>query len=812
MRENERAAGGNGGKSEGSDNNPQSSCHSSTYGAHLLPQHQALLAPSAIVPAVAEARGYRSIETKADLERKGFSRAQRNVPGLLIPVYSIFGECATYQYRPDEPRVNKEGKIIKYETPTGSRLVLDVPPPARAWLGDPKRRLFVTEGARKADAAVSVGLCCVALLGVWSWRGTNEHGGKTALADWEGIALDGREVCIAFDSDAMQKREVNAALARLRAFLEQRGASVQLIYLPAGDGAAKVGLDDYLAAGHGVNDLLALAARELAPLRDRESEAADREAAQTYDLARPLLEAPDLLERVASAIRTGGYAGDERPPMLVYLALTSRLLERPCNLALIAPSAAGKNYAVDAARALIYSDADLQHRAVIFAEADSILEDGPAASAIRSLATDNEMIYDVVESDEESGRHYTRRVEKPGPTGLITTSTKRLREQLSTRMLTVGVPDTPDHVRAVLLAHAQVVNGVEAQVDVAPFQAMQRWLELVGERRVTIPYARDLAGKVPADLVRMNRDFRQLLTMIQAVALLYQRQRQRDQQGRIVATMEDYQMVRDRLLEVFTATATGGVTPSVRATVEAVRSLYDSQHPVTVTRVADHLHLPKNTTLYRVRAARTGGYIVNEETKRGQPAKLVPGDPLPEERAALPEPSQLSVSAPEHPETSRTVESAPSARSYGESGGAVQLPIEPALNRAHEAERFNLGSMAFQTPIEPATSPVSDTKMGPSSGAVQRFNGDRGDMRAHTPICPHRPPGEADALWEPGEATWGDDAAACSCCGGPARGELVDVDGRCPTCRADQPAPERGGHLVRQALDLGGQLVSPAAS
>ncbi len=30
--------------------------------------------------------------------------------------------------------------------------------------------LFITEGARKADAAVSKSLCCVDLLGVWNWR------------------------------------------------------------------------------------------------------------------------------------------------------------------------------------------------------------------------------------------------------------------------------------------------------------------------------------------------------------------------------------------------------------------------------------------------------------------------------------------------------------------------------------------------------------------------------------------------------------------------------------------------------------------
>ncbi len=109
-------------------------------------------------------------------------------------------------------------------------MALDVPPAARAWLGDPARPLVVTEGARKADAAVTAGMCCLAVLGVWNWRGRNEHGGVTALPDWEAVALKRRTVYLAFDSDAMTKPEVFDAL-KLRAFLAGRGADVRVIYL-----------------------------------------------------------------------------------------------------------------------------------------------------------------------------------------------------------------------------------------------------------------------------------------------------------------------------------------------------------------------------------------------------------------------------------------------------------------------------------------------------------------------------------------------------------------------------------------------------
>ena len=230
----------------------------------LLPQHQELIRASAILDEVADARGYRSMTTKAEVDRLGFGRAQQNVPGLLIPVHSVTGAIVTYQLRPDSPRI-RDGKPVKYETPSGSRMALDVPQSARKRLGDPFVPLFITEGARKADAAVSVGLCCIALLGVWNWRGTNDQGGVTALPDWESIALKSRTVYLAFDSDVMTKPAVHMALKRLSSFLASRGADPRPIYLPAGEGGVKVGLDDYLASGHTVEDVLALAIDTLRP-------------------------------------------------------------------------------------------------------------------------------------------------------------------------------------------------------------------------------------------------------------------------------------------------------------------------------------------------------------------------------------------------------------------------------------------------------------------------------------------------------------------------------------------------------------------
>jgi putative DNA primase/helicase len=225
----------------------------------LLEHHRRLLEASAVNAGIADSRGYFSVANAGALRQLGFSDAQaRRVPALVIPLWNVHGAIALYQARPDLPRI-RDGKAIRYETPNGARMLLDVHPAMRERLGDPARALIVTEGVRKADAAVSAGVDAVALLGVWNWRGTNGVGGKTALSDWEAIALNGRPVFLAFDSDAAMKPAVRTALHRLARFLETRGAAVRICRLqPAADGG-KQGLDDFLAAGGNLDELLATA-------------------------------------------------------------------------------------------------------------------------------------------------------------------------------------------------------------------------------------------------------------------------------------------------------------------------------------------------------------------------------------------------------------------------------------------------------------------------------------------------------------------------------------------------------------------------
>jgi hypothetical protein len=221
---------------------------------------------SAIIDEIIIARGYKTIIDENELRNLGFSAGQCRVPGLLLPLWTTDGQNGTYVYRPDNPRVvenmkktNPDGThpntVIKYELPKGIGVRLDCPPIGQPMLADPSIPLWITEGQKKADALASAGLCAIALLGVWNFVGKNELGGVTFLADWQHVALNGRPIRLIFDSDVLVKPSVRQALERLTEHLHRKGATVNVVYLPHQNNGSKIGVDDWLAAGHTVEEL-----------------------------------------------------------------------------------------------------------------------------------------------------------------------------------------------------------------------------------------------------------------------------------------------------------------------------------------------------------------------------------------------------------------------------------------------------------------------------------------------------------------------------------------------------------------------------
>ena len=377
-----------------------------------------------------------------------------------------------------------------------------------------------------------------------------------------------------------------------------------------------------------------------------------------------LLGAPDILKRAGETIRRLGYAGSLIQPMLLFLVFVSRLLERPINVVVTGPSSAGKSFMVTtvcrllptsavyalvgmSARMLAYTNADLQHRHLIVNEAAALAQEGIGAVLLRALAWEGQIRYETIESTSEGIQ--PRVIERPGPTGFITTTTGAVEPELETRVLTINVSDSAELTETILLSAANRAMGQQGEEpDLKPWRAAQWWLEHEGARNVIIPYADQLAAAYPKTLVRGRRDFQQVLNLIQASAILHQRQRERDAGGRIIATVDDYRHVHELTVELFGAIAAEGVTEAVRRVVEMVGQLSKSADAqITVSAVAKALGSDRSSVHRLVERAVERGWLVNNEERERRPAKPKVGEKLPDVQSALPHPDTITPPPPD---------------------------------------------------------------------------------------------------------------------------------------------------------------------
>ncbi len=265
------------------------------------------------------------------------------------------------------------------------------------------------------------------------------------------------------------------------------------------------------------------------------------DAEKTQALA--LLRDPQLVARIAADFAAAGVVGEATNCLVGYLAATSRKLSRPLAIIVQSTSAAGKSALMDAVlgfvpveeqvrysamtgQSLFYvGESDLAHKVLAIAEEEGATR---AAYALKLLQSDGEISIASTGKDTASGRLVTHTYRVTGPTAIILTTTSiEIDEELLNRCLVLTVDEDRAQTRKIhdRQRTAQTLSGLIANVQreqlVALHRNAQRLLEPLA---VVNPFANRLTFADTA--TRTRRDHVKYLTLISAVTLLHQHQRE----------------------------------------------------------------------------------------------------------------------------------------------------------------------------------------------------------------------------------------------------------------------------------------------
>jgi hypothetical protein len=222
-------------------------------------------------------------------------------------------------------------------------------------------------------------------------------------------------------------------------------------------------------------------------------------------------------------------------------------------------------------------------------------------------------------------------------------------------MLSLEIDDSDKQTKNVLAKVGEIIgmNVDETAIDYGPWLDYQRWLA-AGNCKVVVPFAKELAGLIPPRSVRLRRDFAQVLLAIKAHALLHRDHRAVDDRGQIVANIhQDYGPVAE-LMGGLVAEASGtGIPREVQETIDAViaeTSGLAADDGATADKIAKLLRLDKSSAWRRLRVAMSKGFVVNLETRRGQPGRYRMTKQEIETEELLPSPEDVEGAAqPEQP-------------------------------------------------------------------------------------------------------------------------------------------------------------------
>jgi hypothetical protein len=379
-----------------------------------------------------------------------------------------------------------------------------------------------------------------------------------------------------------------------------------------------------------------------------------------------LAQAPDLIDHVVGQVQSAGVVNERDLIMLIYIAATSRVLKNPINILIKGASSGGKSFTTlhvldligpdfvnkltsSSALSLVYDTRPLSNTVMLLFEANQMQvgkqadKDSTFAMLVRTLISEGRIVHQTSVEDPNSptGRR-VERIVREGPIALITTTTGELYSENETRMLTWHIHEDREQTAAVMAGIAYHVSGAAiATPDLAMWHDLQRWITL-GPNDAVIPFARQITDGIKPLMVRFRRDVGALLTFIKASALLHQAQRQKDDQGRVIATIADYKLAYP-IFSVVMAESSGEAVPAnVRIVVKLIAERGAAPPPKTGMRfqrveVAGHAAevtisrdqvgtatgLGKWAAYRAILNAIDLGFLTNNETRPKKPFRLV---------------------------------------------------------------------------------------------------------------------------------------------------------------------------------------------
>jgi len=353
-----------------------------------------------------------------------------------------------------------------------------------------------------------------------------------------------------------------------------------------------------------------------------------------------LLRRRDLLDQVARDVDSLGYVGEETNKRLLYLVAVSRKLEDPLSAIVFSQSGAGKSGLTEVIerlcppedvvlltrltpQSLYYTEPGfLDRKLVIVEERYGSME---ADYSIRVLQSRKKLIAAAPVKDPQTGNMRTKVFMVEARAAFIeATTASSVNHENATRCFELQMDETEEQTKRIherqrlLRTERGLALKQQAEAITRRHWNAQRLLETLP---VVIPFADRLS--FPSSWMRTRRDHSRFLNLIEVSAFLHQHQRERSQEGAIVASLADYEAAYALAGEVLRETLTDMKKP-LREALQRIQGL-TGQEETSLSRreIRDALGVPDSTVRRWLCELVELEYLEADGGKQGKAARYV---------------------------------------------------------------------------------------------------------------------------------------------------------------------------------------------
>lgn len=275
------------------------------------------------------------------------------------------------------------------------------------------------------------------------------------------------------------------------------------------------------------------------------------------EAALDVLNDPNLLRRLDKLIEQAGVIGEEQTRLPLFVFASTYKMAHPIHVLLQGSTGSGKSHLINIIASCVpsdhvlsmtrvssrsfyhYREDDLNHKLILIQDFDGL--DDEAQYAFREMQSAKGLSFSTTVKDRNGNLSAGIKQVNASFASISATTKAEVYADNMNRSIIIGIDESEEQTMKILLHQNRVTAGLVDQETITQARDQLQWiLRHIKSKPVVNHFAEHVLLPMEASSVRrLNGQFQSLVTQ---VTLLHQYQRNEDERGRLIATLDDLKM------------------------------------------------------------------------------------------------------------------------------------------------------------------------------------------------------------------------------------------------------------------------------